>query len=176
MDGGSDTTMTGTQVSTCVACNGSHPVGHCPLKLAGVEHCGLCGIAHIGYSRTCPHLNSEAQVAMMLGSLKQSTEQRALVDVATKYLRGIRGDLVRRKKIQAQKDASSARPAGAPPVTPSITEIPSRDRPQSLPRSKYRSPYPSPIKPLQQNPFENPYGGLASSAGHSYQSQSGKKH
>ena len=44
---------------------------------------------------------------MMLGSLKESTEQRALVDEATKYLRGIRGDLVRRKKAQAMKHSSS---------------------------------------------------------------------
>ncbi|KAI1978024.1 hypothetical protein LOZ51_005382 [Ophidiomyces ophidiicola] len=91
------------QYQPCIACGIGHPQGYCRLKQAGVEHCGLCGIAHFGYSRTCPHLNSESQVASMLSSLKESTEQRALVENATKYLRGIRGDLVRRKKIKAGK-------------------------------------------------------------------------
>ncbi|OAX83659.1 hypothetical protein ACJ72_01972 [Emergomyces africanus] len=90
----------------CVACDQHHPTGHCPLKLAGVEHCGLCGIAHYGRGRTCPHLNSETQVALMLGSLKESPEQRALVAEATKYLRGIRGDLVRRKKLKNIRGAA----------------------------------------------------------------------
>ncbi|EEP75725.1 hypothetical protein UREG_00572 [Uncinocarpus reesii 1704] len=110
----------------CVACDGIHPLGHCRLKQAGVEHCGLCGIAHFGHSRTCPHLNSESQVASMLSSLKQSTEQRALVEEATKYLRGIRGDLVRRKKQKSAKGnpnghsggALSALPVGLIPTAP----------------------------------------------------------
>ncbi|KAK2879927.1 hypothetical protein FQN49_000739 [Arthroderma sp. PD_2] len=82
----------------CTACDQLHPVGYCQLRLAGVEHCGLCGIAHLGHARTCPHLNSELQVASMLGSLRQSTEPGHLVDAATKYLRGIRGHLVARRK------------------------------------------------------------------------------
>lgn len=184
MDGGSDTDT----VSTCLACKASHPVGHCPLKLAGVEHCGLCGIAHLGYSRNCPHLNSEAQVAMMLGSLKQSTEQRALVDEATKYLRGIRGDLVRRKKVQAMKNAGldPTRPsagagpsAGASSSTPSARglppypqQLPSRNLPPSIPPKKYRSPYPSASNPLAQTPYESPNSGAPSSAGYRYHAQS----
>lgn len=40
----------------------------------------------------------------MLGALKQSTESPALVEEATKYLRGIRGDLVRRKKAKLEKE------------------------------------------------------------------------
>lgn len=104
MDGSSSSGS--APIYRCVACDQHHPVGHCPLKLAGVEHCGLCGIAHFGFSRTCPHLNSEAQVAMMLGSLKESTEQRALIEEATKYLRGIRSDLVRRKKQKAAKNST----------------------------------------------------------------------
>lgn len=89
---------------SCIACNEIHPRGSCGLKRAGVEHCGLCGIAHFGYSRTCPHLNSEVQVASMLSSLKESTEQRALIEEATRYLRGIRGDLVRRRKAKVAKE------------------------------------------------------------------------
>jgi chromodomain-helicase-DNA-binding protein 4 len=88
----------------CLACGDRHQVGYCPLKQAGVEHCGLCGLAHFGHQRTCPHLHSEVQVAIMLGTLKQSTESPVLVEEATKYLRGIRGDLVRRKKQKAERE------------------------------------------------------------------------
>jgi hypothetical protein len=52
----------------------------------------------------------------MLGSLKESTEQRTLVEEATKYLRGIRGDLVRRKKLKAAKNATDI------PQTPSLLQ------------------------------------------------------
>ena len=85
-------------------------MGWCRLKLSGVEHCGLCGIAHIGHGRTCPHLNSEIQVATLLGTLKESTESHELIDKATKYLRMIRGDLVQRKRLQDRKDEMTAKP------------------------------------------------------------------
>ena len=78
-------------------------MGWCRLKVSGVEHCGLCGLAHIGHGRTCPHLNSELQVATLLGTLKESTESHELIDKATKYLRMIRGDLVQRKRLQERK-------------------------------------------------------------------------
>ena len=47
----------------CLACKTFHPQGQCPLKLAGTEMCNLCGIAHFGFNRTCPHLQSEVQVS-----------------------------------------------------------------------------------------------------------------
>ena len=87
----------------CSSCDEVHPMGWCRLKIAGVEHCGLCGLAHVGHGRTCPHLNSEAQVATMLGTLKESTESRELVEQAQKYLRMIRGDLVARKRKAEEK-------------------------------------------------------------------------
>ena len=90
----------------CSACDEIHPMGWCRLKIAGVEHCGLCGLAHVGHGRTCPHLNSEVQVATLLGTLKESTESRELIDLATKYLRMIRGDLVQRKRKQEGQVAS----------------------------------------------------------------------
>jgi Chromatin remodeling factor Mit1 C-terminal Zn finger 2 len=80
------------------------------LKLAGVEHCGLCGIAHLGHGRTCPHLNSEIQVATLLGTLKESTEPSELIDRATKYLRMIRGDLVQRKSYRERQVQQQAKP------------------------------------------------------------------
>lgn len=89
-----------------------HPVGYCPLKLAGVEHCGLCGIAHLGYSRVCPHLNSEEQILSMLQSLRQSTEPKWLVDSARHYLYNVKGDLAKRKRAKADpnRPTSAARP------------------------------------------------------------------
>ena len=101
MDGASDTPR-----QRCIACDEYHEAGYCRLKLAGVEHCGLCGLTHYGQGRTCPHLGSEVQVARMLGALKESTEPRALIEEATKYLRGVRGDLVRKKKAKAAKSAA----------------------------------------------------------------------
>ena len=82
----------------CIACGDRHAMGWCRLKLAGVEHCGLCGIAHVGHNRTCPHLNSETQVATMLSALKESTESPEMKERARKHLRMIKGDLVQRKR------------------------------------------------------------------------------
>ena len=88
---------------TCLACNAQHPSGYCPLKLAGVEHCGLCGLAHYGAPAICPHLESETQVRLMLDALRMSTEPRELVETARSYLKGIISDIVRRKKAAVQK-------------------------------------------------------------------------
>lgn len=87
----------------CPACRQQHPRGACALKLAGAEYCGLCGLAHYGTARTCPHINSETQVRNMLEALKNSTEPRHLVEAATKYLRGVKGHLVQRKKRDREK-------------------------------------------------------------------------
>ncbi|EDN10597.1 conserved hypothetical protein [Histoplasma mississippiense (nom. inval.)] len=127
LDGSGESNTRSHSPRRCVACDQIHPIGHCPLKLAGVEHCGLCGIAHYGRGRACPHLSSETQVALMLGSLKESTEQRALVDEATKYLRGIRGDLVRRKKIKAAKETADSLPL----ATAAPTSHPTQNAPAS---------------------------------------------
>ncbi|KAI9727794.1 MAG: hypothetical protein M1834_007941 [Cirrosporium novae-zelandiae] len=91
----------------CLACDEFHPKGYCPLKLAGVEYCPLCGLAHVGYARTCPHLNSERQVRLMLGALKQTPESQDDVKEAQRYLRGIIRDLVRRKKAEVAKGGDS---------------------------------------------------------------------
>lgn len=95
----------------CLACKDEHPMGWCRLKIAGVEHCGLCGLAHMGHGRTCPHLNDEKQVTTLLETLKESTESRELIDEAIKYLRVIRGDLVsqrraRERKAQQEREAT----------------------------------------------------------------------
>lgn len=92
------------QFPPCLACGNPHRVGYCPLKLAGVEHCGLCGIAHYGHQRTCPHLGSITQCRAMLNALKHSPESHAEIEAAKKYIVGVIGDLQRRKKLKENKD------------------------------------------------------------------------
>ncbi|KAF1945307.1 hypothetical protein EJ02DRAFT_451612 [Clathrospora elynae] len=100
----------------CPACLKNHPQGACELKAAGAEHCGLCGLAHFGHSRTCPHIKSETQVREMLEALKRSPESKELVDMALKYLRGVKGTLVQQKKKDREK-AMLAKGLNAPPPT-----------------------------------------------------------
>jgi chromodomain-helicase-DNA-binding protein 4 len=109
----------------CPACNQSHPIGSCPLKIAGVENCPLCGIAHFGHARVCPHIKSETQVVEMLHALKHSAEPKHLVELATKYLRGVKGTLVQAKK-QAREKAERMRAlenGGQIPATGSGGEV-----------------------------------------------------
>ncbi|KAJ5744382.1 hypothetical protein N7533_009252 [Penicillium manginii] len=98
----------GTQDTThhlCIACNQHHALGRCPLKIAGVEHCPLCGLAHLGRNRSCPHLRSEVQVKRMIEALKESKEPSGYVAIAKKYLQGILGDFGQRARKKAAKDA-----------------------------------------------------------------------
>lgn len=113
----------------CRACAQHHPVGSCPLKIAGVEFCNLCGMAHYGHARVCPHIQSETQVSTfhetrdslltsrqvraMLEALKYSNEPEHLVNEARRYLRGLKGNLVQLKKRKeeqqhAQREAAYA--------------------------------------------------------------------
>jgi len=85
-------------------------IGYCALKRAGAEHCNLCGLAHYGTARTCPHLSSETQVRLMLDALKTSTESRESIEAARSYLRGVIGDLVRKKKRQKELQIARSRP------------------------------------------------------------------
>lgn len=84
----------------CFACNKSHTPGQCRLKSAGAEHCGLCGLAHYGSGRTCPHLRSETQVKRMLEALKYSQEDPHLKNLAKSYVSSIKGHLARARKIK----------------------------------------------------------------------------
>ena len=115
------------QPPPCLACGKAHAVGYCPLKLAGVEHCPLCGIAHYGHQRTCPHLNSITQCRAMLEALKQSPESSADIELAKKYLVGIIGDLQRRKRLKEEKALleSNQQPPGAAAMASSLHTFPS---------------------------------------------------
>lgn len=104
----------------CSVCKEDHPMGWCRLKIAGVEHCGLCGLAHLGHGRTCPHLNDEKQVETLLLTLKESTESRDLIDEAAKYLRMIRADLVGQRR-QRERRLAAERESQALAATPSST-------------------------------------------------------
>lgn len=94
--------------AACLACDTEHLVGHCPLKHAGVESCPLCGIAHYGHFRTCPHLSSLTQCRRMLEALKQSPEPAAEKKVAKQYVVGIIGDLTRRRRLEEKKGQQEA--------------------------------------------------------------------
>ncbi|KAF2757643.1 hypothetical protein EJ05DRAFT_439944 [Pseudovirgaria hyperparasitica] len=107
----------------CHACTKMHPKGACPLKVAGVEYCGLCGLAHYGIQRVCPHFHSETQVREMLQALKSSGEPSNIVEAATKYLRGLKGNLVQEKKKRREKAmglATGALAANVKGVRPTV--------------------------------------------------------
>lgn len=97
----------------CRACQQIHPPGSCPLKKAGVEHCGLCGLAHYGKNRTCPHLQSATQVRRMLAALELSNEPVELVDAAQRYCRNLLHNLmvIERKKVKGAQTISSEAPS-----------------------------------------------------------------
>ncbi|KAF2739672.1 chromodomain-helicase-DNA-binding protein 4 [Polyplosphaeria fusca] len=130
----------------CPICPSVHPRGACPLKIAGAEHCGLCGLAHFGHGRTCPHIKSETQVRYMLEALKNSPEKRELVDAAVKYLRGVKGTLVRAKKKDREKAMMSNASLntqmgvqGHPPKPPNVMDSSAqRSQPQ---QGQPRPPY-----------------------------------
>ncbi|KAI9671947.1 MAG: hypothetical protein M1817_002322 [Caeruleum heppii] len=88
--------------STCVACGQFHPVGSCPLKVAGVEYCPLCGVAHFAGPQ-CLSMQTEEGLNELLADLKKSPEDRELVDNATAYLRGRKAFIVRKNRQAAEK-------------------------------------------------------------------------
>lgn len=137
----------------CIACNGFHRIGYCPIKLAGFEFCGLCGLAHYGagFSRNCPHLNSVTQCRAMLDTLRSSTEPKALIDQAKKYLVGVVGNLNRKKKLKQN-----------PPVQPDNhlhPHIPPNDQSYGLHNGNgnlVTGPYDNGTVTSKENGFVNP--------------------
>lgn len=100
----------------CIACKRRHPVGSCPLKLAGVELCPLCAQPHFGSVGVCPHIKSETMVRLMLDTLKQSPEPRELVDRASKHLTGVKSHLAMAKR-KARELAEAAECSATNPWT-----------------------------------------------------------
>lgn len=64
----------------------------------------------------------------MLDALKMSTEPREVVEPARNYLRGVIGDLVRKKKREVELQASRGRPI-RPPTLPGAMQTQSRIAP-----------------------------------------------
>jgi chromodomain-helicase-DNA-binding protein 4 len=64
----------------------------------GVEHCKLCGVAHLGVSDKCLHYLNVIQIRIMLDSLRQSSEPQAQVEAVRVVLRR---ELA--KKLQAKQ-------------------------------------------------------------------------
>jgi hypothetical protein len=106
------------QIGYCHACGETHAIGFCALKRAGVEHCGLCGIAHFGGTLNCANLKSEKQARLMLDALKTSTEARDNIELVRAQLRLRIHDLVQEKK---QKRASLALAAGN--IQPALSKV-----------------------------------------------------
>jgi len=61
-------------------------------------------MAHYGHGRTCPHISSETQVRLMLDALKNSQEAGSMVELARRYLRGVKGDIIRKKSCGTGHD------------------------------------------------------------------------
>ena len=89
----------------CLACTRYHRQGYCPLMLAGVERCELCGIAHFGFQRNCPHLTSVTQLRLMMEALKKSTESQEIKDLAKMRIIGLVGsrNQAKRQEQEAKK-------------------------------------------------------------------------
>ena len=113
----------------CHACTKYHPVGSCPLKVAGVELCPLCHLPHYGFARVCPHIKSETMVRLMLDTLKNSSEPKYLVDAAVKYLRGVKGHLVHAKKKIRDAEEAAKLGFGHPPANGHAGQTPIQGQP-----------------------------------------------
>lgn len=134
----------------CLACSVRHPPGSCPLKLAGVEFCGLCGLAHYGSGlpKSCPHLNSVTQCRIMLETLKSSPEPKEHIETAKKYIVGVIARLKLKKK---QKRSEASRSLGAlQPSEPSIRN--QHNGPdENLSKESYASPYINDVHMMNDN-------------------------
>ncbi|KAI5306477.1 DNA-binding proteins Bright/BRCAA1/RBP1 and proteins containing BRIGHT domain [Ascosphaera pollenicola] len=100
----------------CPACAEDHVQGYCPLKLAGVERCNLCGQAHFGSGRTCPHFRTEQHLRALLAEIRKSNEDKALKKEATRYLRGVLGDVKAENSKPAKEGEGDDKKADVQPV------------------------------------------------------------
>ncbi|KAJ5567572.1 Zinc finger PHD-type [Penicillium sp. DV-2018c] len=155
----------GNPYPVCVACQNRHMPGNCPLRHAGVEYCGLCGLAHFGYRRVCPHLQSPLQISRMLEALDKSTEDPELVKAAKKYLR----PMLRRSALAARGNPAPTFAFESPSQLTSESVRGDSNIPvNSAPRFAFESPYQLtsesvrgdsniPVNPAPTVAFESPY-------------------
>jgi len=98
----------------CKACRHHHAHGSCTIKKSGVEYCPICKLAHLPKASICPHFGSETQIKAMMEALRQSTEDKALVDEAKRYLRGRKGQLQKDRREKRAKEAASQKGLNEP--------------------------------------------------------------
>ncbi|KAA8905988.1 chromodomain-helicase-DNA-binding protein 4 [Sphaerosporella brunnea] len=94
----------------CKACKNQHVPGSCSLKLSGVELCPMCQLGHL--PGACPHFKSETQLNMMLASLRDSNEDKEIVQEAKRHVRNLLKEAAKRKlnksmKINSEKNAAA---------------------------------------------------------------------
>ncbi|KAJ5729894.1 uncharacterized protein N7483_004402 [Penicillium malachiteum] len=155
----------------CIVCNTNHEVGRCPVKEAGVEHCPLCGLPHLGGRRICPHFHSRVQIQRMMDALRYSNENPQIIASAKRYLQGVLSHLTVQERISSSMQPSTlAASSSAGPVqyqvpilglqaTPGPSQHPQRNLPQQNPEQpaltfvqKYPSPYVHTHPPAGQLP------------------------
>ena len=85
-------------IISCKLCSTTHEAGKCPLREIEVQKCPACGYNHFHQKRTCPLLQDLEYVETMYNRLKESTEDKEVVDAAKTFIRGVRADLQLRKK------------------------------------------------------------------------------
>ncbi|CAG8355983.1 unnamed protein product [Penicillium salamii] len=100
----------------CQACQQIHWAGSCPLRLAGLEFCRLCGLAHYGYRRVCPRFQSVEQIQRLLQALDLSPEEPQLISLARKYLQ----TCLRSIQSRENRIASAAQASAQSLTSPSI--------------------------------------------------------
>ena len=101
----------------CDACrfeHGVHQPGACPLKVAEVEVCRICGGGHFGVPGVCPFFKSEQKIGNMAHDLQKSPEAKHLKEGALGVLRQAKTSVV-----QGNKRKREPIPGKAIPVTAS---------------------------------------------------------
>jgi chromodomain-helicase-DNA-binding protein 4 len=99
----------------------------------------------------------------MMLALKRSPESKELIDLATKYLRGVKGTLVQQKKREREKALANAQTTSTDPSSMPMTTGPGASISRPLP-GQYYAPHPAQqpsihAVPMQQAPM---YPGSAS--------------
>jgi len=84
--------------TVCIACGTVHPGGRCPLRFGTLSECPGCTYVHFHGIRTCPLFREKEYLDLLLNRLKESTEDKALIESARAYVRGIRADYARHRK------------------------------------------------------------------------------
>jgi Chromatin remodeling factor Mit1 C-terminal Zn finger 2 len=90
----------GTGISRCQACGNDHLPGQCPLRSKPLTACPGCGYVHLHRPRICPLFWEEEYTSLLLERLKESTEDRKLIENAVDYVRGVKGGIRRRQRGQ----------------------------------------------------------------------------